>query len=151
MAQTVSALYTHIIFSTKNRTQLITTGIQERLWRYLGGICSDLNCTPIQIGGSADHIHILCILSREVALSDLVRKLKSHSTVWVKATFHEAYDFCWQRGYGAFSVNPQEKDTVIEYIVHQQEHHKNRSFQDELLVFLKKYGVTYDEKYLWSD
>ncbi len=69
MAQTVSALYTHIIFSTKNRTQLITTGIQERLWRYLGGICSDLNCTPIQIGGSADHIHILCILSREAILS----------------------------------------------------------------------------------
>ena len=151
MAQTLSALYTHLIFSTKNRTQQITTEIQDRLWRYLGGVCSDLNCTPVQIGGTANHIHILCVLSREISVSDLVRALKSHSSDWIKKNFYGAYDFYWQRGYGAFSVNPLEKDAVVEYIRHQQEHHKERTFQEELLIFLNKYGVAYDEKFLWAD
>lgn len=150
MPQSLSKVYVHLSFSTKNRYPFIDGAIKERLWDYLGGICKSLECEPVQIGGHNDHVHILCLLSKKIAQVKLVEEVKKSSSKWIK-TIDSKYDkFYWQDGYGIFSVNPSEVNVVIEYIKNQEEHHKKRTFQEEFLAFLKKYNVEYDERYLWD-
>lgn len=109
-----------------------------------------LNVNPIIIGGHQNHIHILCLLSRKIALMKLVEKLKAYSSKWIKTKGQQYKNFYWQNGYGGFSVNPLEVDIVKNYILNQYEHHKKLSFKDEYVAFLKKYDIKYDEKYLWD-
>lgn len=150
MAQSLVKNYIHIVFSTKHRKKLIDPSIENPLFKYLGGIANNLDCTPIKIGGHQDHVHILCLLSKKMTMVNLIEKLKSNSSKWIK-TQGEAYQtFYWQNGYGAFSINPSEVEVVIDYISKQAEHHKHRTFQDEYLAFLKKYKIEYDEKFLWD-
>jgi len=150
MGQSLVKNYLHITFSTKNRKPLIHSPEEHELHSYLGGICKKLDCQPIKIGGFTDHVHILCLLSKRIALITLLEELKSHSSKWIKTKSDTLKNFYWQDGYGAFSVNPSEVDVVIKYIEDQHEHHKKISFQDEYLAFLKKYQVEYDERYLWD-
>jgi len=150
MSQSLVKNYIHIVFSTKNRQKLIDSTIENELYKYIGGTTKSLECTPIKIGGHQDHIHILCLLSKKIALITLVERLKSNSSKWIK-TKGEAYqNFYWQKGYGAFSVNPTEVDVVINYIENQKEHHKHKTFQEEYRAFLKKYKVEFDERYVWD-
>ena len=151
MPQSLSSIYIHLVFSTKNRIPLITPEMRPRLWAYLGGICNALRCLPVQVGGTDDHVHILCVLSRDVTVKDLVAKIKADSSRWIKNQSPPIPDFYWQTGYGAFSVNPQESHAAVQYIADQSEHHKKRSFQEEFLLFLKKYNIEYDEKHLWDE
>ena len=130
-----------MVFSTKNRKPLISKEIQDDLFSYLGGICKNLECNPIQVGGYRDHVHILCLLSKKIALMNLIEKIKSNSSKWMKTKGEQFTDFYWQNGYGVFSVNPTEIEIVQQYILNQEEHHKKISFQDEFLKFLKKYKV----------
>jgi REP element-mobilizing transposase RayT len=150
MGQSLSNLLTHIIFSTKNRHPLIHPDIEIRLHGYIRAICRDLESPLLQIGGMADHIHMLVNLSRKYALSKFVNEIKSHSSKWVKTIDGDFRDFAWQAGYGAFSVGQLEYQKVIDYISNQKEHHKELSFQEEYLRFLKAYQMKYDEKYLWE-
>jgi len=150
MPQSLVRNYMHIIFSTKNRRPLINPQIENELYRYLGGICHNLDCTPIKIGGHSDHVHILCLLSKKIALIKLLEEVKTDSSKWMKTMGEDLTDFYWQNGYGAFSVNPSEVDKVIQYIANQKEHHQKKSFQDEYRAFLKKYKVEYDERYVWD-
>jgi len=150
MAQSLSKVYVHIIFSTKDRQQLIDENIQVSLFKYLGGICKGLECNPVQIGGHSNHVHILCLLSRKVAQMDLLEELKKQSSKWIKMQGDSYSNFYWQDGYGIFSVNPTQIDVVVNYIKNQEEHHKKISYQDELRVFLKKYNVDFDEWYIWA-
>lgn len=150
MAQSLVKNYIHIIFSTKNREPLLHPPYDDALHNYLGGICNSLECQPITIGGYTDHVHILCLLSKKIALIKLIEELKSHSSKWIKSQDPSLQNFYWQDGYGAFSVNPSEIDTVIAYIRNQHEHHAKRSFQDEYRAFLKKYKVEYNEEYVWD-
>ncbi|SMD43880.1 REP element-mobilizing transposase RayT [Aquiflexum balticum DSM 16537] len=150
MAQSLVKNYLHIVFSTKHRQPLISPEIANELYSYLGGICNNLDCSPIKIGGHIDHIHILCLLSKKITLIKLLEEIKSHSSKWVKTKGESLKSFYWQDGYGAFSVNPTEVNTVIKYIENQAEHHKKRTFQDEYRAFLKKYKVEYDERYVWD-
>ncbi len=140
----------HIIFSTKLRVQLIHQPVQDELNSYIGGICKEMECQPIKIGGYTNHIHILCMLSKKIALMKLLEEVKSHSSKWIKTKGTELNNFYWQNGYGAFSVNPTEIDKVITYIENQKEHHKKKTFQEEYRAFLKKYKVEYDERYIWD-
>ena len=150
MPQSLSRVYVHITFSTKDRFPFIDRSIQERVFQYLGGLCKKMDCNPVEIGGYTDHVHILCLLSRKVAQMDLIEEVKKRSSKWVK-TLGEPYEsFYWQIGYGCFSVNPSEIDKVIAYIRNQDEHHGKVSFQDEYRAFLHKYGVEYDERYIWD-
>ena len=150
MGQSLAAVYVHLIFSTNGRIAFLGEHIQPRLWQYMGGICKTLNCVPIQIGGMSDHVHVLCVLSRDIAMKDLVSRLKSESTNWLKSLSSEYSDFSWQAGYGAFSVNPTETEKVISYITNQKQHHTTRDFCNELRAFLEKYSIEYNEKYLWN-
>lgn len=150
MGQSLNKIYVHLVFSTKHRQPLIGDSIKEELFSYLGGICKNLECNPIQVGGHKDHVHILFLLSKKIALMDLIEKVKSNSSKWIKTKGIEFENFYWQNGYGAFSVNPTEIEIVKNYIINQEEHHQKKIFQEEFLAFLKKYNVEYDEKYVWD-
>lgn len=150
MGQSLVKNYIHIVFSTKHRQPMIMESIENELYAYLGGICKNLECQPIKVGGYTDHIHILCMLSKKMALMKLLEELKAHSSKWIKTKGEEYKNFYWQDGYGAFSVNPSEVDRVIDYITKQKEHHCKKSFQEEYIAFLNKYEVAYDERYVWE-
>ena len=135
MSQSLNRIYIHIVFSTKNREPNISEDIKDELFNYLGGVCKSLDCNPLQVGGYKDHIHILCALSKKIALTQLIEKVKSSSSRWIKTKNEEFSNFYWQSGYGAFSVNPTEIDVVKKYIQNQEEHHKIKSFQDEYRAF----------------
>ncbi len=150
MGQSLVQNYLHIIFSTKYRQPLIKRDIEQELYAYLGGICNRLECPTIIVGGYVDHIHILCKLSKKIALAKLIEEVKSHSSKWIKTKGKEYANFYWQDGYGAFSVNPSQVDIVINYIANQHEHHQKKIYQDEYRAFLKKYKVDYDERYVWD-
>ena len=150
MGQALVKNYLHIIFSTKNRTPYIQPSMSNDVYQYLGGICKNLECQPIKIGGYRDHIHILSMLSKNIALTELIGKLKSNSSKWIKTIDNCNANFCWQNGYGTFSVTPSEIDKVIEYISRQEEHHHHKTFQEEYREFLKRYEVEYDERYVWD-
>ena len=150
MPQSLSKVYVHIIFSTKNRQNLIDDRIENSLYEYLGGICKGLECNPVRVGGHKNHVHLFCLLSRKVAQMKLLEEIKKQSSKWIKTKGQAYSNFYWQDGYGIFSVNPTETDKVIDYIQLQQEHHKHKSFQDEFITFLKKYQVEYDERYIWD-
>lgn len=150
MGQSLVKNYLHIVFSTKHREALIYPPYEEELHAYLGGICKNLECVPIKVGGYTNHVHILCMLSKKIALIKLMEELKSHSSKWMKTKDESLKNFYWQDGYGAFSVNPSEIDTVIEYISNQHEHHRKKTFEDEYRAFLQKYQVEYDERYVWD-
>jgi len=150
MPQSLARNYLHIVFSTKHRQPFIKEEIQDELYAYIGGICRNLESNTQAIGGVEDHIHILCNLSRKIALMELIEEVKSHSSKWIKTKGEDYKNFYWQRGYGAFSVNPSEIDVVIRYIQNQKERHKKQTFQDEYRAFLKKYDVPYDERYVWD-
>ena len=150
MGQSLVKNYLHIVFSTKNREPLIHKPVEQELHAYLGGICNNLECYPIKVGGYTDHIHILCMLSKKIALMKLLEEVKSHSSKWIKTKGSAYANFYWQDGYGAFSVNPSEVDVVINYIANQKEHHRKKTFQVEYQAFLKKYNVEYDERYVWD-
>jgi putative transposase len=150
MAQSLSKVYVHITFSTKNRQALIDKIVETSLFEYIGGICKGLECNPIKVGGLLDHIHVLCLLSRKIPQMKLLEEIKKQSSNWVKTKGPAYSNFYWQDGYGIFSVNPSEIGTVVNYITNQEAHHKKLSFQDEFRAFLKKYKVDYDERYVWD-
>jgi len=150
MGQSLVKNYIHIVFSTKHRQPLIHPPYETELHSYLGGICKNLECQPIKIGGYTDHVHILCMLSKKIALMKLVEEVKSHSSKWVKTLDSSLQNFYWQDGYGAFSVNPRGVPKVIHYIGNQHEHHRKKTFQDEFRAILKEHAVEYDERYVWD-
>lgn len=150
MPQSLSKVYVHVTFSTKHRKNLIDDDISEPLYAYPGGICKGMGCNPIKVGGHKNHVHILCILSRKVAQMTLLEEVKKRSSAWIKKKAGKYQNFYWQDGYGIFSVNPTGIGIVENYIVNQEEHHSNKSFEDEFRAFLKKYNVDYDERYVWD-
>ena len=150
MGQSLVKNYLHISFSTKYRQKFISGKVENDLYSYIGGICKGLDCVPIKIGGYDDHIHILCMLSKKVTIIKLLEEAKSHSSKWIKTIDPGLQNFYWQDGYGAFSVNPAETETVIKYISNQRVHHQKLTFQDEYRALLKKYKVDYDERWVWD-
>ncbi|MFZ1320855.1 MAG: IS200/IS605 family transposase [Ignavibacteria bacterium] len=150
MGQSLVKNYIHIVFSTKHREPLIHPPVEAELHAYLGGICKNLECQPIKVGGYTDHIHILCMLSKKIALMKLLEEVKSHSSKWMKTKGDDLKNFYWQDGYGAFSVNTSDVDKVVKYIEMQKVHHEKKSFKDEYSGILKKYNVEYDERYVWD-
>ena len=150
MGQSLVRNSIHIIFSTKHREALIQPPYEDELHNYLGGICNALECSTIKVGGYTDHVHILCLLSKKIALMKLVEEIKRGSSKWMKTKDESLKNFYWQDGYGAFSINPSQIETVVAYIENQHEHHSKKTYQEEYRSFLKKYNVEYDERYVWD-
>ena len=142
--------YYHCLFSTKERRPLIPQGLQERLWPYLGGIARANEMSAIEIGGVADHVHILLSLPSTLSIAKAMQLIKGGSSKWVLDSFPEQHCFGWQVKYGAFSVRVSQLDKTLQYIQNQPEHHGKMTFQEEFLALLKHHGIAYDERYLWE-
>ena len=151
MAQSLAKIYVHIVFSTKNRFPFLSDlDIRQEMHAYVGGTFNELECPVITVGGSADHIHVLSILSKNHPVSDVIGKAKRSSSKWIKTKGRGLEKFAWQNGYGVFSVSQSNVDRVRSYIQRQQEHHRRKTFQDEFREFLKAYRLEYDEQYVWD-
>jgi REP element-mobilizing transposase RayT len=129
---------------------MIVPPFEQELHSYIGSVCNSLGCQSLKVGGFTDHIHILCMLSKKVALVTLLQEVKAHSSKWMKTKSETLDDFYWQDGYGAFSISPTHINAVIEYITNQHSHHSDNSFKEEYLTLLQKSKIDYDEKYLWD-
>jgi len=150
MPQSLSAVYVHLVFSTKERRPFLRdNSIRESLHSYLGAISKQLGCAPIITGGAEDHVHQLARLGRTITQARWVKELKRVSSLWLKKE-HAVHGFEWQGGYADFSVSQSKLEQVKQYIANQNEHHKRISFQDELRLSLKRHRVEWDERYIWQ-
>lgn len=150
MAQTLVGLYIHVIFSTKNRAELITSEIEPDLFSYIGGIANNNKSKLLAANGTNDHIHLLISLSKNLGLSELIGDIKRDGSVWIKKQDSKFSSFHWQDGYGAFSIGYSQIETVKNYIARQKIKHAKVDFKNEFRGFLRKYEIDYDEKYIWD-
>jgi len=150
MSQSLSNVLVHLIFSTKDRMRSLQGVDKESLHKYVMGILTQHSCVPLASNSVDDHIHLLLGLGRTITIADLVKELKTGTAKWIHRSAPERAAFAWQRGYGIFSISPSHKDAVIHYINTQEEHHQRVTFQDEFRRFLKVYGLTHDESYVWD-
>jgi putative transposase len=150
MANTYSQLYNHIIFAVKDRTPLIPKEHRDELHKYITGIIRNNDCKLIAINSMPDHIHIFLSMHPKVALSDLVRDIKTNSSVFIKEKGWSR-KFSWQEGFGAFSYSRSQRDDVIRYVQNQEEHHSKKAFREEYIDFLKAFDIEYDERYIFED
>jgi REP element-mobilizing transposase RayT len=149
MSHTYTNLLTDVIFSTKDREPLITAALHDDLLAYLDGIVRELGGALRAANARPDHIHLLCSLPPTVAKADALRVVKTNSSRWVHPS-RQYPGFDWQTGYGAFSVSHSLAPAVVRYIHDQEKHHHRVTFQEEFVAFLKKNGIAYDERYIWS-
>ena len=139
----------HIVFSTKNREPFLRdTELRSQIHSYLAGTLKGSGCEPIEVGGVSDHIHLLTALGRGIAVSELVKELKTSSNLVIKRK--GVHNFGWQVGYGVFSVSHSANDAVARYIREQEVHHQRLSFQEEFRRLLIRHGIEFDERYLWG-
>jgi len=150
MPQSLAKILVHIIFSTRHREPLISDGIRPKLYSYITGILENWECSLIQTGGTKDHIHLLCTLSKNHAACKILEQVKKNSSKWIKTQGFEFSKFQWQNGYGIFSINQSSVEQVQEYIKNQENHHKKMTFQEEFRKFLQKYQIPFDERYVWD-
>ena len=148
MSQSLAKKYIHLIFATKYRENIIKQTDLSELYAYITGILNHIDCPMICIGGTTNHVHVLCVLNKNMALSKMVEEVKRSSSKWIKSKEPFYRQFGWQNGYGAFSVSQSKVEIVVKYIQNQEEHHKKMLFVDELKMFLREYGVEYKEEYL---
>jgi len=147
MPSTYTNLHYHIVFSTKNRHPLILPHWRNRLHAYLGGIIRGIDGIPVEINGVADHVHILAGLRSKHCLADVVREVKKVSSQWAKEEITGS-EFAWQSGYSGFTVSQGFLHTVRRYVQSQEEHHRVKTFREELIMMLEEEGIKYDPRYL---
>ena len=150
MPQSLSNILVHLIFSTKDRQPWLGKDVREKAHAFLAGAVRQCECEAYRVGGVADHVHLAVRLSRTLSVADLVKETKTASSKWLKTQNAKLTGFSWQQGYGVFSVGMSQKDTLLQYIDNQEEHHRTHTFQDEYRAFLKKYKIDYDERYVWD-
>ena len=151
MASTLVKINVHLVFHVKSTGIKMREEDLGRVFSYIGGIIRNIGGAPIQIGGMADHVHILSSLPKTLSLADFVRTIKADSSKWIKTLDDYYQTFAWQEGYGSFSVSPSLLNKTIKYIQGQVEHHKKRTFIEEYKLFLEAYGIDYDERYAFKD
>lgn len=147
---TFTNLLFHVIYSTKYRQPMIRSEWQDDLYGYIGGIVRDQKGTLLKIGGVEDHVHLLVKLSPTIAISDILRKIKSNSSKWVNERSDMSRKFEWQSGYAAFSVSESQMPAVGDYISNQAEHHRKTTFKREFLAILKKHNIEFDLEYVFE-
>jgi putative transposase len=148
MPQSFVQIYVHMVFHTKNNLPLIREETDSELYSYMGGILKNCKSIPIKIGGTADHIHILCTLPKTMALSDLMEEVKKSSSKWIKTKGDHYRSFYWQDGYGGFSVGKTSVDLVSDYVSNQKKHHCKVTVKEEYIKLLEENGVEFDERYI---
>ena len=151
MAQSLARLWTHLIFSTKDRFPFLTDKVLRReMHAYLAEMLRKHDCETLIVGGVEDHTHSLFALSRTHAIASVIKEVKRTSSGWIKGASRKLSKFHWQGGYAAFSVSQSNLVDVIRYIENQEEHHKRVTFQDEYRAFLNAHRIEFDERYIWD-
>ena len=150
MPQSLSNLYIHLIFSTKNRAPLLVKEQRSDLHAYLSTVLANLNSPTVLINSVEDHVHILFKMARTVSLAQIVEDVKKSSSKWLKTQSPSHASFAWHAGYGSFSVSESNVAKVTSYIRDQEQHHRKQTFQDEYLEFLEKNKIQWDERYVWD-
>ena len=147
---TFTNLLFHIIYSTKFRKPAIRSDWQDDLYGFIGGIVRDQKGTLLKIGGVEDHVHLLAKLSPTIAISDVLRKIKSNSSKWINERPDLNRKFEWQSGYAAFSVSESQMPSVFEYIANQADHHRKKTFEEEFIAILKMHNIEFDMRYVFE-
>jgi putative transposase len=147
---TYTNLLFHLIYSTKYRKPAIRPEWQDNLYGYIGGIIREQKGTLLKIGGVEDHVHLLAKLSPTIAISDVLRTIKTNSSKWINERGDVTRKFEWQSGYAAFSVSESQSPTVANYIDNQAEHHRKKSFEEEFLAILEKHNIEFDMRYVFE-
>ena len=150
MANTYTQIYIHLIFSPRNREALINKDWSDKLEKYITGIVQNNGHKMLAIKSMPDHIHIFIGYNPKQTIPKLIEEIKTSSNSWVNINNLSNFKFDWQKGYGAFSHSRSQIDTVVKYILNQEEHHKKRSFKEEYLDILRKNDIKYDERYLFD-
>jgi REP element-mobilizing transposase RayT len=150
MPNTYSQIYIQIVFTVKGRRNFIKEPFREEVQKYMSGIVSNKNQKMYAIYCMPDHTHILVSIKPNIAISDLVRDIKSNSTSFIKEKKILDEDFSWQEGFGAFSYSKSQSQQVVNYILNQPLHHQKKNFKEEYVEFLRNYDIAYDEKYLFE-
>jgi REP element-mobilizing transposase RayT len=151
MAQSLARLWTHLIFSTKERYPFLSDPtVRSDMHGYLAKVLRRHDCPTLVVGGCDDHVHALFTLSRNYSIAQIVKEIKRTSSAWIKTVERRYSRFHWQAGYGAFSVSQSHVAQVQNYVMPQEQHHRRKTFQDEFRAFLKKYEIEYDECYVWD-
>lgn len=150
MANTFSQIYIQTVFAVENRQSLITQDFKEDLYKYNTGIVKNQGQKLIAINGMPDHVHVLIGLKPAIALANLVREIKADSTNFINKEKFVRGRFNWQEGYGAFSYGHSQLNTIIRYIQNQERHHERRSFKNEYTTLLRKFDITFEEKYVFK-
>ena len=151
MANSYTKIFLHLVFAVKNRESIIPPTHLREIHNYIAGSMSKREHHVIEIGGTSNHIHILFHYNPKELLSDLIRDIKSSSTYFIREKRFTPYHFNWQRGYGCFSVDSGKYEMVCEYIRNQEQHHNNFSIRGEMKRLLTRYGMDYDEEFIFED
>ena len=141
MPQSLTKLYAHLIFSTKNRQPFLDDAIRPKVHAYLATIVREMDSPWVVVGGVADHVHLLFDMGKMRTPVEFVEKTKRESSKFIKTLGAKYTRFYWQRGYGMFSVGPAHRDEAEEYVRNQEEHHRVKTFQEEFRAFLIRYGI----------
>jgi REP element-mobilizing transposase RayT len=149
-AQSHAKILVHVIFSTKSRVRCLSRAIRDELYPYAATVLKNLECAAILIGGVEGHVHILCCLSRNLSIAELIEEIKKPTSKWLKTKGVALARFHWQNGYGVFSVSPSNVAKVRDYIANQEQRHRRLTFQEEFRRFLQKHQIAYDERYVWD-
>lgn len=151
MPQSLIKIIVHIVFSTKDRVDLISHEMEAELFKYISGIVKGVGGRLIIVNGTANHIHLLISLGR-IDIGELIGHIKRYSSLWVKKKYSASNKFYWQRGYGAFSIGQSQIPSVSEYIRNQKTHHlsKSLSYEDEFRDLCRRYEIEIDERYCWD-
>ncbi|MDF2832249.1 IS200/IS605 family transposase [Chryseobacterium indoltheticum] len=150
MANTYTQIYIQIVFAVKGRQNLISKENREELHKFITGIVSNRNQKLFAVFAMPDHVHILVSMSPVISISDLVRDIKAGSSKFINEKRWMNGKFNWQQGYGAFSYSKSSIDSVVKYILSQEEHHKKKTFKEEYFDFLQKFEIEYDPKYVFE-
>ena len=150
MPNTYSQIYIQIVFAVNGRENLISKIHREELHKYITGIVQNRGQKMLSIFCMPDHVHLLVEIKPSITISDLVRDIKAGSSNFINQQYYVNGKFNWQEGFGAFSYSKSQIDTVIKYILSQEEHHKKTTFREEYFDFLEKFEIDYDEKYLFE-
>lgn len=150
MPQSLFKILVHIVFSTKNRADLISPEIESGLFSYIHGIVENNGSKLIIANGTTNHIHLLVSLGKKIIIPELIGDIKRDSSSWIKKQNASFSNFYWQKGYGAFSIGQSQVTTVINYIKKQKEHHNQQDFKSEFRALLRKYEIDFDERYVWD-
>ena len=137
--------YYHMVFSTRDRLEMIKPDLEKRLYPFMGGILRDLKCSLLAINGMPDHVHLLARYPADLSHAAMLRHVKSRSSKWVHDTFPALRRFGWQDGYGGFTVSKSKVPEVVRYVENQKKHHKKQDFKSEFLQMLRLNEIEFDE------